>query len=227
MEGHPIWNAVLRVQRHFWFKGVASTIYATLFFVAYIHLLKNPAGPVRTVPLTALDGWIGLVPWVLPVYLSLWVYLSLPAALMTTRREVVHFGLSLGTVCVIGLAVFWLWPNAIPPRNIDWDRYPGMAFLKGVDAAGNAFPSLHVATAVFAGYWLHRMAPELGLGRRVRRWNAAWCAAICYSTVATGQHVVVDVAGGAVLGGAMAWLTYPRRRFAGLEPVTRTPPTHS
>lgn len=214
---HPFWNAVLRVRRHFWFKSFGATAYTTLFFVAYIHLLKNPTGTVRTVPLTVVDDWIGLVPWLLPVYLSLWVYISLPAALMTTRLEVVQFGLRMATVCLIGLTVFWLWPNAVPPRHIDWDRYPGMGFLKGVDAAGNAFPSLHVATAVFAGYWLHRMAPQLGVGPRTRLCNAAWCAAICYSTVAIGQHVVLDVVGGALLGWAMAWLTFPARPFAGLD----------
>jgi membrane-associated phospholipid phosphatase len=219
---HLVWRALLRVRRHFWFKCVGASLFTSLFFVAYIHLLKNPAGPVRLMPVTALDHWVGLVPWVLPIYLSLWVYVSLPPALMTTRGEVAGFGLRMGAVCLIGLAIFWLWPNAVPPANIDWARYPGMAFLKGVDAAGNAFPSLHVATAVFAGFWLHQMAPDLGLGRRFRRFNIAWCVAIGYSTMATGQHVFVDVAGGVLLGGAMAWLTYPSRRPSAKAAHSRT-----
>jgi len=221
---HPAWRTLLRVRRHFWFKCVGATAFTSLFFVGYIHLLKNPTGRVRVMPVTALDQWIGIVPWTLPLYLSLWVYVSLPAALMTSRREVIEFGLRIGAVCLIGLAVFWLWPNAVPPSNVDWARYPGMAFLKGVDAAGNAFPSLHVATAVFAGFWLHRMAPGLELGRRFRQINAAWCVAICYSTIATGQHVVVDVAGGVFLGGMMAWLTFPDHRTSG---IAASPPTAS
>lgn len=225
-QQHPAWLALLRVRRRFWFKCLGSAAFMTVFFVAYIHLLRHPSGPVREMPLTALDEWIGLAPWWLPVYLSLWVYVSVPAALMTSRRDVIGFGLRIGAVCLIGLAVFWWWPNAVPPRNVDWARYPGMAFLKGVDAAGNAFPSLHVASAVFSGYWLHRMAPLLGTGRRFRWLNAAWCASICYSTVATGQHVVVDVVGGALLGWTVARLTYPGRPLCGLDSGPDTPVAH-
>jgi membrane-associated phospholipid phosphatase len=115
--------------------------------------------------------------------------------------------------------VFYLWPNAVPPAHIAWDRYPGMAFLKGVDAAGNACPSLHVATAVFAGFWLHWMLPILQLGTRARCLNVAWCAAIAYSTMATKQHVAIDVMAGALAGAAMALALQPRPLPAFRQPA--------
>jgi len=208
-------HAWARLRPQFWFKTFGITGFTTAFFIAYIHLMKHPGGPVTTVPQIWLDDWIPFNPAALPVYLSLWVYLSLPASLMTRRREIVGFGWRMAIVCLIGLLVFWQWPNAVPPSHIDWARYPGMAFLKGVDAAGNACPSLHVATAVFAGYWLHHQLPELGLGRTARGCNALWCLAICYSTMATRQHVAIDVLAGSALGLGVAWLTHPARRLAG------------
>lgn len=200
-----------RLRRHFWFKCLGSMAVIASFFAAYLVLLKHPTGLVTTVPLTPLDHWIAFEPLALPVYLSLWVYISLPAALMLTRSEVFAYGLRIAALCVAALIIFYVWPNAVPPMHIDWDRYPGMGFLKGVDAAGNACPSLHVATAVFAAFWLHRMLPSLGFGSRARWVNAAWCTAIAYSTMATKQHVVIDVIAGAIFGAAMALALKPRR----------------
>jgi membrane-associated phospholipid phosphatase len=201
---------VTRVRLHFWFKFFGTIALTASFFAAYVYLLKNPAGAVTTVPRTWLDDRIAFEPLALPVYLSLWLYVALPAALMTTRSQVIDYGLRIGVLCMAGLAVFYLWPNAVPPANIDWDTYPGMAFLKGVDAAGNACPSLHVATAVFAAFWLHWMAPGLRLGSRTVGCNAAWCAAIAWSTMATKQHVAIDVAVGTVFGAVAALALKPR-----------------
>jgi membrane-associated phospholipid phosphatase len=181
-----------------------------VFFVAYFALLRHPNGAVTTMPMTALDRWIGFQPWALPFYLSLWVYVSLPAALMSSRREIVGFGVRIGALCLIGLGVFYVWPTKMPAYPIDWAQHPGFAVLRGVDASGNACPSLHVATAVFAAFWLNWMAPGLGFGARFRRINILWCAAIVFSTMAVKQHVVVDVLAGAALGASVAWLTRPR-----------------
>ncbi|MDE2253150.1 MAG: phosphatase PAP2 family protein [Betaproteobacteria bacterium] len=201
----------LKVLRsHFWLKSVGTSSFMLVFFVAYFYLLKHPDGHVTTMPLTALDRWIGFQPWALPIYLSLWVYVSLPPALMASRSDIIGFGTRIGALCLIGLAVFYVCPTKVPPVSIDFARHPDFSILKGVDAGGNACPSLHVATAVFAAFWLDRMAPGLGFGTRMRGINALWCAAIAYSTIATGQHVAVDVLAGAALGATMALLTRPR-----------------
>lgn len=184
--------------------------FTLVFFSAYIYLLKNPASQVAVMPLLAMDRWVGFEPLALPVYLSLWVYVSLPPMFLLTRRELVEYGVWIGSLCLVALGIFYLWPSAVPPANIDWAQYPGVAFLKGVDAAGNACPSLHVATAVFSAFWLHWLLPTVGLGRGIRLLSALWCVAIAYSTMATKQHVAVDVIAGAALGIGVAWLSRAR-----------------
>ena len=37
--------------------------------------------------------------------------------------------------------------------------------------------------------------------------NACWCVGICYSTLATKQHLLIDVLAGAALGLAGGWWT--------------------
>lgn len=192
------------ILKHFWFKCFGCTGFILVFFAAYLYLLKNPAFPVTIMPLTLADRLVSFEPLALPVYLSLWMYVSLPPMLMWSRREIVEYGIWIGSLCSIALAIFYFWPNAVPPANIDWLRYPSVSFLKGVDAAGNACPSLHVATAVFSACWLHWQLPSIGLGRGSRLLSAGWCVVIAYSTMAIKQHVAVDVVAGGALGFAVA-----------------------
>ncbi len=75
-----------------------------------------------------------------------------------------------------------------------------MLFLKNVDASGNACPSLHVAFAVFAAGWLDRVLRRLHASQPALALNILWAVAIAYSTLATHQHVALDVLAGALLG---------------------------
>lgn len=202
-----LWRIMLS---HVHLKIWGTALFMTVFFTAYINLLKNPLFPVTQMPLTALDHVIGFYPPALLFYLSLWVYVSLPPLLFVNRSDLVAYGRDVGLVCLAGLLCFLFLPTAIPPANIDWAMYPGMSFLKGVDAAGNACPSLHVATAVFSAFWLeaHLRTLEVRLGGRLVNW--LWCAGIVYSTLATKQHVALDVLAGILLGAGGAWLSLRR-----------------
>jgi membrane-associated phospholipid phosphatase len=99
------------------------------------------------------------------------------------------------------LLIFYIWPTAIAVSEIDWALHPSISFLKSVDAAGNACPSLHVATAVFSGAWLDYIFRRVKAPTWLRIINVVWCVGIIYSTIATRQHVALDVLGGLVLGG--------------------------
>ena len=203
------------VSQHFFLKGLGTTVFISLFFAAYFYLLKNPAFPIAVMPQTWADRLIGFAPLALPVYLSLWVYVSLPPLFFSDRRELLRYGLAMALTCLGGLAVFYVWPTAAPPADIDWLKYPDMQFLKNIDAAGNACPSLHVATAVFSGLWLHRLLRGFSVPAWLLGLNALWCAGIAWSTLATRQHVAVDVAAGMVLGGLGAWLSLHLHRQRG------------
>jgi membrane-associated phospholipid phosphatase len=196
----------VRLRAHFLAKMFSTTIGMTLFFVAYFWVLRNPHYPVTIMPVVALDRLIGFHPAALPLYLSLWFYVSLAPALLTDPRELVSYGLVAIGLGAIGLWIFYLWPTAVPIPEIDWLRHPTFSFLKSVDASGNACPSLHVAFAVFTAVWFERLLRELSAGGFVRAANWLWCLGILYSTVAIKQHVALDVLAGAVLGGIVAAL---------------------
>lgn len=205
---------------HFWFKTAGISAYMLLFFTAYFYLLNHPQAATLTIPGIWLDELVGFQPLALPAYLSLWIYVSLPPILMTTRAQIIRYALKISALCLFAFAIFYVWPNAIAPSAIDWRQYPQVAFLKDIDAAGNACPSLHVATAVFSAVWLHGYLRSCGAGRALQTLNIVWCIAIAYSTLATKQHVALDVIAGAALGAAAAWLTGLRQHAeAACEPA--------
>lgn len=197
------WRAIFL--NDFWFKFLGTSAFMSVFFWAYLFLLKNPVFPVTTMPLTVVDRWIGFLPLALVPYLSLWIYCSLPVMLMPARTRLLNFGVWIGLMCLFALAIFYWWPNAVPPADIDWAQYPSVAFLKAVDAAGNACPSLHVAAAVYSSFWLYWLMWEVRLGWRAQSIQMLWGVAILYSTMATKQHVSLDVLAGTVLGAVFAW----------------------
>ncbi len=178
--------------------GVAGAM--TGFFVAYFYLLNHPFRVVTTVPELGLDQAMPFWPWTVVVYASLWVYVSIPAMHLATRHEwtammLGWLGLGLG-----GLLVFAVWPTRMILPDIDWSLHPSVAFLKSVDQAGNACPSLHVAFAVHAAGWMHRLLTQRGWKPWAFAANGIWCAGIILSTLTTKQHVVLDVVAGLFFG---------------------------
>jgi len=197
-------QSLARFRRHMLLKIVGTTAFISIFFVGYFQVLRHTAYEVTLMPLTALDRLIGFQPEALGFYISLWFYVGIPPALLHGFRELVAYGCWIAALCLAGLACFHFWPTAVPRFAIDTALYPGFEVIQGIDAAGNACPSLHVATAAFSAIWLDRLLREIGAGTAVRTINWTWFALIAYSTMAIKQHVALDVLAGLLLGLAFA-----------------------
>lgn len=198
----PTWTAEigLRMRRHFLLKLIGTTAFTWLFFLAYFHLLRHPAFPVVVMPTTALDALIPFQPESLYAYLSLWLYIGVGPGLQRDFRALAVYGLWISAMCLAGLICFYFWPTAVPPLGFDASGFPGFALLQGVDAAGNACPSMHVAAAMFTVVRIEQVLRLTGTPVVLRVLNLLWFLAIAWSTLATGQHVTLDALGGAVLG---------------------------
>ena len=191
-----------------WYLKMPGTIVGiSAFLAAYFWIMSNPLGQPATMPVTSIDRWIGVSEIALLPYASLWVYVSLAPAFARGVAELENYLRGAAMIAIVGLVVFWFFPTTVPVFPIDWTQYPGLHFLKSTDTGGNAFPSLHVA---FAGYTM------IVIGRQLRslctppwpRWvNRIWFIAIVYSTIATRQHVLVDVLGGLLLAWLAGWST--------------------
>jgi membrane-associated phospholipid phosphatase len=193
-----------RMWRYLPLKVVGISAFMWAFFVAYFYLLRHPVRPVVEMPLTALDQLVSFQPAAMGAYLSLWFYVGIAPGLMWSLRALIVHGLWAAGLCIVGLACFYFWPTAVPAAALGVSGHPALALLQGVDAAGNACPSLHVATAMFSAVCLEALLRRINVPVALRLLNAAWFIAIAYSTLAVKQHVVVDVLAGALLGTAFA-----------------------
>jgi hypothetical protein len=199
-------QSLLRRFKTLWvLKGLGTTVFMVVFFWAYFTILVNPSRPPFVVPTMFLDDWVPLTPWAYSVYISLWVYVSLPPAFMPNFRTLMHFAVWITAMCVFCLGIFWWMPTQTPTFGVDWSLHPGLSLIKGVDAPGNAFPSLHVASAVFSAFWLQRMLSNIKAPVALQWINVLHCLAITWSTLATLQHVAWDAISGALVGAAFAW----------------------
>ena len=189
-----------------WLKALGNAVFLVVFFQLYLAIQQHPAYPVIQIPATAVDRWIGFQPWTIGLYLSLWVYTALAVALQPDLRSLVRYGGTIGLVCAVGLAIFYLAPTTVSAAV--GQRPDGgalFAMLYAVDNSGNACPSLHVAAAVLSGLWLHRVLRQIGAPRWAMLVNQAWCAGIVFSTMAIKQHLLIDVLAGVALGAVAGW----------------------
>jgi len=208
-----------RLKSHWCLKTAAMTLFTLAFFCGYFLLLNHPVFPVTVMPLTRLDRWIGFQPGALALYVSLWIYVPLAPGLLTDKRELVAYYWAMFGLALAGLAIFFFWPTAIPRQEVDWADHPAFGQLKAVDSSGNACPSLHVAFAIFTAIEISRLLRRMGRNGWLRVLNWCWCAGILYSTLATKQHVAIDVAAGAALGAVGAMLHGHQVKTAGRSVV--------
>jgi membrane-associated phospholipid phosphatase len=194
-------------------KMIGTTLAISGFFFLYFWVMHNPLRPPTVMPLTPLDRWVGVSDDAMLLYGSLWFYISLAPAFAKDQAELWACARDAALMAAIGLVVFWVFPTVVPAFAVDWAQYPALQFLKSADAGGNAFPSLHVAFAVLAAVQLGRQLRSVRAPTWLRVLNVAWAVGIVYSTLATRQHVLLDVLGGALLAGAVNWAGSARDRL--------------
>jgi membrane-associated phospholipid phosphatase len=186
--------------RWWWLKATGTSAFMVGFFLIYFQLLNHPIRPPFEMPLTVVDRWMPFWSWAVFPYVSLWVYVSLAPAMLGTFSELWRYLVGALALSGVGFLIFYFFPTAVPTSDLDWSAYPMVAFLKSADAGGNAFPSLHVAFAVFSAFVIAREGDRLGAPHWFRSGNCMWAALIAVSTLLTRQHVFYDLVAGAMLG---------------------------
>jgi hypothetical protein len=212
---HLLWRLVTL----WWLKAVGTSLFMWFFFYLYFRIQGAPHFAVVDVSLTWLDRAIPMQNWAWFPYLSLWLYTSLPVALQPNLRSLVYYGICIGGVCAAGLLCFYYWPTSTAGLFIP--QGGALPWLKGVDLAGNACPSLHVASAAFSWAWLRHQLEEEGAGRNWHRLNLIWVLCIVISTMLTKQHAAWDVLAGAVLGAVCAAASLGALRIAAISRLLR------
>lgn len=189
-----------RVAAYWPFKLFVGAFITIGFFAGYFLLQRFPVFQVTQMPVTALDRLVGFHPHATLLYLSLWLYIPIAPWLADSKRELLAYSSVLTAMCVAGLVIFFFWPTAISRPAVDGSQPMVFRSMVSVDGLNNACPSLHATFAVFSGLCNHRTLRRLGDRRWLRLASWCWCAGILYATLATRQHVVIDLFFGGLLG---------------------------
>jgi hypothetical protein len=108
------------------------------------------------------------------------------------------------------LLAYVFWPTAVPPAAVDWGLYPARCSRGSTRGQCLSVPA-RGGGALF-GLWLDRELRELQCGRAWHWGNWLWSGLIVFSTLATKQHVLLDVLAGSALAAAAAALSPGLRR---------------
>ena len=194
-----------RILNRFWLKSIGIPSFVWIFFEIYFYLINNSFYPVKIIPLTFVDEIIPMQKWAWLPYLSLWLYVSIPPSILTQSRSLLYYGFWIIILCGSGICFYCFYPSALPPINRPISEQ--LLWIAKIDAEKNVFPSMHVATAVFSGFWLNRLIIDCNCKSFWKYLNVIWCGLIIFSTLATKQHVFWDALSGLFLGIVIAYLS--------------------
>jgi membrane-associated phospholipid phosphatase len=197
-------------------RGVAARLlllasYGALWWAAYTFINAHGADPARAIRFTRpCDVVPGVIqPWTAVVYVFGGLALPLLPFYYNWRWPQFRFVLTAYAVsAALAFVCYWVWPVNIVRPPFDGPGLGNWLMRQVVSADGdaNCIPSSHVTYAVLAAI----LVGHGGAGRPIRVLTWALAAAVCATTVTTGQHYLLDVAGGgaaAVLGYVIArWL---------------------
>lgn len=192
-----------------------------LFFALWLAIYKFfnnfNAQPGRAIRLTRpVDVWQGIIqPWTAIIYVLLGYPIVFWPFVFNWRWPDFRFVMATYALSsAIGFAAYWPFPLAIGRPPFDGAGVGNwlMRHVVAVDNDANCCPSFHTSFAVLAALLVARAAPS----RAITFATAIVAAAICITTITTGQHYAIDVVGGIACAVAsywiVSWLFGPRHR---------------
>lgn len=157
---------------------------------------------------TRLDLMIPFLPWTITIYFGCYLFWAVNYV-MSVRGDAESAWRFLSAdflakcICLFFFLVFPTTntrPEVVGESIWDWM----MRFLYRVDAADNLFPSIHCLTSWFCFIGI-RKKKEIPVGYRI--FSCLMAVAVFISTLTTKQHVLYDVAAGALLAEMMYLFT--------------------
>jgi len=170
-----------------WLAGVGTT--------AVLYSLGSMArGAAHVLPELALDRLIGYHPAAVWVYLSFFVLQAVAFWAVPEERRVA-LTRAFAACAFVALMVFIVWPTTLVQPPAPDSGSLALALVRWADTPANCLPSLHAALSAVS-------AAALTLRRSA--WASVfawlWALSICWSAIATRQHLTIDIAAGWLLG---------------------------
>ena len=163
--------------------------------VPYFLLQRYIFFSVTIMPSSFIDKWISFNDKGIWLYQSLYFLTSFVALQFIEKEKLLQYSMGVILICIISYCFFLFVPTECPRPSANGTCTFYQRFVT-IESPLNAFPSLHVALAMYAALSATYYT-EINKIWRFIVWF--WALAIVYSTLITKQHVMIDVLGGGVL----------------------------
>ena len=199
---------------------MASKILYLLTALSVLILLyygANWATPFKTVelPVTFIDRNISFHIVFVYIYISFYL-MFLISIIGNQKANSLKCARSIIINTLIASFIFFFFPTRMPSAIYSSEEhtyYFLSKMLHSLDVKSNCFPSLHIANAFTAAFYL-------GLKRKLflRSIIWIWFILICWSVISIGQHYFYDIIGGIILALIGLYLIWFRGISYGRQP---------
>lgn len=188
------------------------TILIILYYgVSYVTPFK-----ASELPVTFIDRDISF--HIVFAYIYISFYLMFLISIISNKKKYsLKCALSIVTNTLIASCIFFFFPTRMPAAiyaSKEHTHFFLSRFIQSLDVQTNCFPSLHIANACVAAFYL---AVDRKLYVRCTVWT--WFILICWSVISTGQHYFYDVIGGIVLALISLYLVRKMNQYHHIVPV--------
>jgi membrane-associated phospholipid phosphatase len=211
-------EVIFRIKQNWGLKLMLGAGLCVMFAALYLLPQHYPVFPATVMPLLWIDRKIPFMPDSVYLYESLYLIMPVAPWLMTTKAELSQYSKGIILMTFIGFCFFFFTPTfVLRPTDVQ-DTNMLYRLLIQLDNPLNAFPSLHVAFALFHGACCHVIFSTSSKSRFLQGFFWLWALGIMVSTLLTKQHVFVDALAGAILGlGSFALFCRPPKSCADNE----------
>ena len=179
----------------------------------YFFLQHRPFHEVGLMQPGWLDHWIPFSANAVWLYVSVYLLMPIGPFLMNERGQIWRYAIGVALMGSLAALIFFFWPTMCARPQIESANFL-YRWLIAIDKPLHAFPSLHAAFAVYSALCARLVLRELKIPRFCQALIWLWMLGILYSTLATRQHVTLDIIAGSVLGwAAYAAAFVPRRAW--------------
>jgi membrane-associated phospholipid phosphatase len=208
-------SVVLTFSSELWRTRLVLAVLLTLWItIPYYGLQRLELFAVHQMSPSSFDRAVPFAQSMAWPYLSMFVLLILAPCGLSSPCAIRRFVMDFFLLGLVSSVIFLFWPTSAPRPVIDEVHDPLYAVILATDSPRNACPSLHASMTVYSALWCLLLLRGHSRRRAILGWGCvlAWTLVILYATIATRQHVLVDLLAGAALAGLIFFRPGPPRR---------------
>jgi protein-S-isoprenylcysteine O-methyltransferase Ste14 len=176
-------------------KFITSILVFGTWLILYELVIFLPISPKSIETFLPFEKQLPVIQWTEIFYIFCYVYALVTPFILSSKSELRNFGIGGLILTLSGIYLQFILPFIAPPKAFEPSNILGELLIweRKYDNSSAAFPSFHVAWAVFSTYYFQKHFPKLSFFWQFLNLS------IIISCLTTGMHSILDVIFGLIL----------------------------